>query len=374
MRQRAVSGRLMSGALMITLLAVAGCGSQSAPVATPATRVSSASLTSSLVTAQGTWAIVDMGGSASDAENFWQLFVRPAGSSKWALATPPGVADNGGLVAAASASSLVIGFRPSQSLVFSPLATTSDTGKAWTPGILSGALANVPDALSIGPSGQGLALLANGSIQASDNVTSGTWTRLTTVAAIGASAAGRSCGLREVGAMSFVVKGVKVVAGSCARRGVAGVFTDTNGMWQANGPALPPGYADDQVRVLRLSGTTALVSAGTSLFAAWYGAGRWTISAPLAGAGQPIASGFGTGGSAWALLSGGRAETISGPGGAWQALPKAPNGTAAIALGTATALQALAVSGGTATIWQLSGASWTKVQMISVPIQSGSSS
>ncbi|HEX6520654.1 MAG TPA: hypothetical protein VF070_11690 [Streptosporangiaceae bacterium] len=372
MRERAVSGRLAGGALVITMLAVAACGSQTATVATPATRVSSASLNSSLVTAQGTWAIADMGGSASDTENFWQLFVRPAGSSKWALVTPPGVADNGGLVATASPTSLVIGFRPSQSLLFSPLATTSDTGRDWSPGILNGMLANVPDALSIAPSGQGLALLANGAIQTSDNAVSGTWTRLTTVAAIGASAAGRSCGLARVEAMSFVANGVKVVAGSCARRGVAGVFTDTNGTWQANGPTLPPGYAGEQVRVLRLSGATALVSAGTSLFAAWYDAGRWTMSEALAGAGQPIASGFGADGSAWALLSGGRAETISGPGGVWQALPKVPDGTAVLALGMPS--QALAVSGATATIWQLSGASWTKAQVISVPIQSGSSS
>ena len=31
----------------------------------------------------------------------WEVFVRPAKSSTWQLVTPPGVADNGGLVAAA---------------------------------------------------------------------------------------------------------------------------------------------------------------------------------------------------------------------------------------------------------------------------------
>ena len=34
---------------------------------------------------------------------FWEVFVRPATSSTWRLVTPPGVADNGGLVAAADA-------------------------------------------------------------------------------------------------------------------------------------------------------------------------------------------------------------------------------------------------------------------------------
>jgi hypothetical protein len=363
------SGRL---GLVTVALAVTGCGSQAATVAAPVTRVSPVPLASSLVTAQGTWAIADIGGSAPGNENFWQVFVRPAGASKWSLVTPPGVADNGGLVAAGTPTSLVIGFRPSQELTFSPLATTTNAGKDWSPGILNGALASVPDALSIGPSGQGLALLANGSIETSDNASGGSWTRLTTAGAIAASASGRNCGLSGVEAMSFGPNGSKVVAGTCGRRGVAGVFTDTSGTWQADGPVLPPGYGGVQVRVVRLSGGTALVTAGTSLFAAWNQAGHWTISAPLAGAGQPLASGFGTEGSAWVLLGGGRAETISGPGGAWQALPKVPTGTAVLASGAP--YEALAVSGATATIWQLNAAEWTKAQVIKVPLQSHSSS
>jgi hypothetical protein len=370
-------GSLTKLGLVAVLVAAAGCGSQAATVAGPVTRVSSVSLASSLVTAQGTWAIAEMGGSASEEDNFWQVFVRPAGAGNWSLATPPGVASNGGLVAAAGPASgarptsLVIGFRPSQSLVFSPLATTTNVGKDWSPSILNGTLANVPDALGIGPSGQGLALLANGSIETSEDASGGTWTRLTTVAAIAASAPGRSCGLTGVAATSFGSNGAKFVAGSCARRGVAGVFTDTNGTWQADGPVLPAGYADAPVRVVRLSGSTALLTAGTSLFAAWCDGGHWTVSAPVADAGQPLASGFGTGGSAWALLGGGRAETISGPGGAWQALPKMPAGTAVLAPGST--FEALAVSGATATIWRLSAGAWTRVQVIKVPIQSGSS-
>ena len=358
--------------LVIVALAVAGCGSVAATVAGPAARVSPVPLASSLVTAQGTWAIADIAGSASGSENFWQVFVRPAGSSKWSLVTPPGVADSGGLVAAGTPTALVIGFRPSQELTFSPLATTASTGRDWSPGILGGALADVPDALGIGPSGQGLALLANGSIDTSADAIGGTWAKLTTVAAIAASAPGRRCRLTGVEAMSFVPNGVKFVAGTCARRGVAGVFADTNGTWQADGPALPAGYAGNTVRVVRLSGGTALLTAGTTLFAAWYDAGRWTVSAPLTGAGQPVASGFGAAGSAWVLLSGGRAETIGGPGSAWRALPKAPTGTAVLAPGTPN--EALAVSGTTATIWRLGAGAWTKAQTIKVPVQPGSSS
>ena len=84
-----------------------------------------------------------MGGSAASKKNFWQLFVRPAGASRWSLVTPEGVADNGGLVAAGG-TSLLVGFRPSQDLAFSPLATSADTGRNWTPGLLDATLADVP--------------------------------------------------------------------------------------------------------------------------------------------------------------------------------------------------------------------------------------
>ena len=80
----------------------AGCGSQAAPATTPSLRVQTAPLSTSLVTPQGTWAVTVMGGSAASENNFWQLFVRPAGASRWSLVTPEGVADNGGLVARAA--------------------------------------------------------------------------------------------------------------------------------------------------------------------------------------------------------------------------------------------------------------------------------
>jgi hypothetical protein len=284
--------------------------------------MAAAALATSLVTAQGTWTVGGLGGSPDARQNFWQVFVRPAGGTRWALVTPPGVADNGGLVAASGPASLLIGVRPSQSLTFSPLATSSDTGKNRTPGVLNGALADAPDALSVAPSGRGLALLANGAVDTS-TTTDGPWTRFTTVASLAASAAGRECGLTEVDAVSFGINGLKVVAGTCARRGVAGVFTDTNGAWQANGPELPMAYAGDQVRVLRLSGTTALLAAGPDLLAAWWDGQRWTVSAPVAGAAR---------------------------------------------------YEALAVSGAVLTVWRVSTGSWTKAQVINVPTVAGSSS
>ncbi len=136
-----------TGAPALVLLA-AGCAAQPAKPAAPSLQVVTPPLATSLVTAQGTWAVAVMGGSAAAENNFWQLFVRPRGASRWSLVTPQGVADNGGLVAAGAGPSLLVGFRPSQGLAFSPLATSTDTGKNWTPGLLDADLADVPDALA----------------------------------------------------------------------------------------------------------------------------------------------------------------------------------------------------------------------------------
>ena len=80
----------------------AGCGSAAPPSRGPVTRPAppAPSLNTSLITAAGTWAVAVMGGSAAQYNNFWQLFMRPAGTTRWKLVTPPGTADNGGLVLA----------------------------------------------------------------------------------------------------------------------------------------------------------------------------------------------------------------------------------------------------------------------------------
>jgi hypothetical protein len=384
-------GRFRTGrGAALTLLCaglIAGCGTQTAPAATPGLRVQTAPLSTSLVTPQGTWALAVMGGSAASENNFWQLFVRPAGASRWALVTPEGVADNGGLVAASGVggASLLVGFRPSQGLVFSPLASSSDTGRNWTPGLLDAGLADVPDALAVAPSGQTLALLSDGSIEAATTagaVTAGQWSRLTSLSALAATAAGRGCGLAAVNAVSFGPNNVPMAAGSCVRRGVAGVFAETGGAWQAAGPVLPAGFGGDQVQVLGLAATTrgnaALLLAGSDLLAAWSAGGRWTVSGPVAAAAgdeQGVsASGFGPGGSVWVLLGAGRTETISGPGDSWRALPAVPAGTATLAPGPGTGYDALAVSGSRLTVWRLGAGAWAKAQVINVPIAYGSSS
>ncbi len=370
---------------LLTLLCAslaAGCASRAAAPAGPGLTVVTAPMSTSLVTAQGTWAVAVMGGSAASFDNFWQLFVRPTEATRWSLVTPEGVADNGGLVAAGGAggTSLLVGFRPSQDRSFSPLAASTDVGRNWTPGLLDANLAGVPDALAVAASGQAIALLHDGSIEEAPTAAAaaaGHWSPLTTLGKLAASAPGHSCGLAGVNAVSFGVNDTPMAGGSCARRGVAGIFAESGGTWQAAGPTLPAALSGDQVQVLGLAsapgGTAALMAAGTVLVAAWSDGAGWTVSAPVA-AGTVRASGFGPAGSVWVLLGGGRAEAISGTGGAWRALPAVPAGTQTLAPVTGGGYDALAVSGSRLTVWQLGATgSWVQVQVINVPIEYGSS-
>ena len=164
--------------LALTVLG-AGCGAAPGQPSSPASPAPPLSLATSVDTASGTWAVAVMGGPAASHNNFWQLFVRPAGSGKWRLVTPPGVASNGGLVLASLATGPVVaGFRPSQDLSYSPLATTGDDGTAWTPGLLDAGLADVPDALALAPAARRLlALLTNGKAEISGPHGTG-WTTL----------------------------------------------------------------------------------------------------------------------------------------------------------------------------------------------------
>jgi hypothetical protein len=381
--------RLAPLLLLAGTMLAAGCGSAARQPGGTAVPAQPPSLATSLVTATGTWAVAVMGGPAAEHNNFWQLLVRPAATGRWRLATPPGVASNGGLVVASpGGQSLVAGFRPSQDLYFSPLATTHDNGAAWTPGLLDAALANVPDALAAAPGGgRLLALLASGEVQLSGPSGTG-WARLATHVALATSAAGRRCGLGSLTAAAFSPSGVPLLAGSCTHhRGTAGVFAYTNGTWHLAGPTLPARYAHQDISVLRLTTTagttTALLAAGagsaTQLLAAWStgeSGGHWTLSPPLPLHGaKPTSASPGPGYSVAVVLAGNHAQAITGPAGTWQQLPALPPGTATLAPEASGGWDALAVHGTKLTIWQLAPGhtAWTVTQTISVPIQFGSS-
>ena len=384
--------RLAAALALASVALLAGCGS-----ASPATSGSAAEappagapfLATSLVTASGTWAVVVMGGSAATNDNFWQLFVRPAGSSMWKVVTPPGTADNGGLVLAdGGAQSLITGFRPSQYLTYTPLILTRDGGQAWSPaGPLDGVLADAPDALAAAPGSDTLlALLTDGTAElAAPGYTS--WTTLTTQRSLAATAAGRCCGLQDLTAAAYAPPGTPLLGGSCSQPGTTGIFAGTGGTWHAAGPAIPAALAGKDITVSRLTQTgqdlAALLTAGTgpaaSLLAAWSAddGGHWTLSPPLALQDAALSStSYGPGGTAAVITTANRGEIIASTGSSWQALPPLPPGTATLAPGPGGTADALAVNRGTLTIWHLApgAAAWTRVQVIKVPIQYGSSS
>jgi hypothetical protein len=387
-----VRARRAAALALAAVALAAGCGGSATPAGSrPAAWAppgGAAFLATSLVTDTGTWAVVVMGGSVASENNFWQLFVRPAGSSTWQLVTPPGTADNGGLVLAGATGSLITGFRPSQGLTYTPLTLTRDGGRAWSStGPLDAALANVPDALAAAPgTGNLLALLTDGTAElAAPGYTS--WTALATQRSLAATADGRRCGLQDLTAATFAAPGTPLLGGSCGRPGTIGIFADTGGTWHAAGPALPAALAGQPVRVVRLTstagGTVALLTAGTgsgaSLLAAWSpdGGSHWTLSPPLPlhGAGLTSAS-FGPGGSAAVITTTNGGQVITSAGSSWLPLPPLPPRTATLAPGLGGTADALAVRRGTLTVWQHvpGGPAWAKVQVLNVPIQYGSSS
>jgi len=420
---RARRGRPAAGGVIATaaLAVLAGCGAPPAGgsgTAGPAGAAPAMPLALSLVDQGGTsWAVLEMGGSRAQEENFWQVFVRPAAAATWRLATPAGVADNGGVVVASpAAGALLAGFRPSQDLTFSPLAATSDAGARWAPGgPVSPGLADVPGALAAGPGGQLIAVTDGAGAERGTGAGAGArWTRLATVRELAATAVGRACGLTAITAAAFTGDGVPLLGGSCANAGDVGIFAWRGGTWQAAGPALPAPLRGREVQVLRLGsapgagaaaagrgaagsgggsadgGSTALLEVGrgahAGVMAAWLpdGSSQWRLSPLLPagfGAGRSAvrSASLWPGGAAGLVLAGSRGEhgmAIAGPGAAWTTLPALPAGTATLARGAGGAIEALAVAGSRMAAWRLGGTvpGWIPFQQVRVSIPYGSSS
>jgi hypothetical protein len=370
---------------------IAGCGSTPAAGPEAATPATPAPLATSFAdSAGGAWAVVEMGGSAAQENNFWELFVRPSAVTPWRLATPAGVADNGGLdVAYAGGRSLVTGFRPSQDLTFSPLAATSDDGAAWSAsGPVSPGLAEGPDALAAGPGGHLIALTGGGGAELGTGL-GAAWTRLSSASSLASTAAGRACGLTSLTAAAFGSSGAPMLGASCDRPGVAGIFSDSGGAWHAAGPAVPVALAREDVDVLTLTsdgatpgaGLVALLRAGSgsdaTLTAAWSddGGSQWALSAPLRlGGGQLVSTAVGPGGSFGIILNASQGAIVTGPGASWRALPALPRWTATLALGPSGQADAIAAHLGTFSDWRLGASGWSPAQTLNVTIPYGSSS
>ncbi|HLK78455.1 MAG TPA: hypothetical protein VKU77_33005 [Streptosporangiaceae bacterium] len=96
---------------------------------------------------------------------------------------------------------------------------------------------------------------------------------------------------------------------------------------------------------------------------------------PLHGAALASAS-FGSGGTVAVITTARHGEIIASTGSSWQLLPPLPPRTATLTPGPDGTADALAVNRGTLTVWRLTpgATNWTRAQVITVPIQYGSSS
>jgi len=335
-------------------------------------------------------------GDLSEQDNtFWQLFRAPLGSSHWSLVTPPGVADNGGLVAGASVGSILVGVLPSRLLRFSPLSKSSDGGTSWGPVFLPAGLAVLPDALAYQAATPGGAIaVIGGGAQALVAPTSlSSWSPL--VSATSLRPVSPRCGVTALDAVAVLPTGAPLVATGCRGGGQVGVFTRTAGSWQPSGFTLSGPLRGSETQVLRLSvagsTTTALVSASRAghhaLVALWRtGIGPWTASAPLAvtAASVVVSTAVSTSGALAVLLgaSGGRMVAVDiAAGEPWTPLPAPPSRTKALAMPASpetvdsVPIDAFTVDGGSLVVFALSSSrtKWVRVQSSEIPLAYGSS-
>jgi hypothetical protein len=333
-----------------------------------------------------------MGQLGNQANTFWQLLHAEPGSSQWKSVTPQGVADNGGIVAAAgvATSSIAVGFLPSQLLRYSPLSVSTDSGHTWSPAFLPGALTSSPSALASGPDGS-LAVVGPTVLRQSSPQSK--WSRLVTLAALRRVAP--ACGVAALSAVAVTPPGDALVGGTCGR-GHVGLFTSSDGGWQPDPDTLGGVWHGASTTVLRLQAggaqTSALVMAAQAGRRALFAltddvSGTWKVSPPLVlAAGSTFrASAVDPGGALSVLLGSNRSPSVAeiNPNSTWVTVPAPPIGTlglawvvpSSISFG-GTMLDAFTVVHGTELhVFALTpaGTNWVPVQTLQVPLAYGSS-
>jgi hypothetical protein len=392
--------RLPAAVLAAGALALASCSSPAA--ARPdAPQVPAIGLATSFLAGSSSWAVLPMGNLGRELDTFWQVVVAN-GNGTYRLVTPPGIADNGGIVVgSATARSVVLGFLTSVLLGFSPLALTDSDGRSWSPAVLPRALAHVPEPLaSPGGTGRALALVGrDGADVMTAPSLSATWHTAATLGQL-QKLPGGSC-LRALTAVASVGPGgsAQLLGGTCGG-GHLGLFADTGAGWHRVLPALvanrrattevaaiepEPAAAGSDAVVLFVSSTPhgrALESLAIEV------SGNGTTTAPGAphalalGESERIESlGQVAGGGVYALLASGsdasprdeRLEVLSPGARAWREAAAPPDGTQDVVVGSGR-VQALAVDGSMLTVFDLTAArAWQRAQVLHVPIEYGSS-
>jgi len=342
-----------------------------------------------------------MGDLAQPANTFWQLFFRRDGSRTWSnKVQATATATNGGLVLAPEGESLLVGVRPSQLLTFTPLISSADAGRSWSTGLISQGLTSAPTALAFAPGNKVFAVVnGTGGPELLGNTTGlSSWHELVSSKELAASPLSSQCDPGPLTSVGYVraspSAAAPVVGTSCKRPGIVGIFQEVMASWKMAGPTLPAGAGRAQVlglfpdegrlaALIGLSGRSSTGSGATSLLAAWSTFRKpWATSAPLQlPKGDRLASyGASPDGALFVLVAQpGREDELAlasptSPG--WQRLPPPPPGTATVAFGPGSAVDALATTSTVVTVWQLATnvGTWAKSQVVRVAIQYGSSS
>ena len=369
-----------------------------------------AGLEQSWTSGASAWAVVALGDLGRKLDTFWEIVVRPAGTPRWSVVTPPGVASNGGFSAAGTPGGsggpgvVTAGFQPSQYLTYSPIASSNDGGKTWTAGTLASGLLPVADAVAAEPDGAVLALVrAKGGalLRSAGSLTA--WKTLVSRRALDETRAGRACGVLALSAVVASGSSSPELGAACGVPGVVGLFHLSSSGWVATHVRVPAG-ARSTFTVLRLAsgpaGTWALAEGrgprSASLVALWRAgpAARWRASPQVRLHGSVLSTAA-LGGRSLLIATGSGFRTqdllwTGGPGTHWRSLGPPPAGTQVVVpapglaslapAGAAPAagpgpLSALVVAGSEVTVWHRAptGRWGPSAQRLHVPVEYGSS-
>jgi len=364
------------GAGLALALGASGCGAAST-VTTEASTPKPTPLDFSLATPAATYAVVAMGDLHQADNTFWQLLVRPAGTSRWSLRTPEGAASNGGLALAAHGPRALVAVLPSGRLEYSPLAVSPDDASSYRPGVADFAVEAGVDSVAIGP--RTAAAVSRDGLWTARSASGGPWSETLGLRSLDREPSSRSCDPVSFDAVSESPYG-ELLGVTCGRRGQVGVFRSTPSGWVRDAPGFPSARHED-LEVIALApssaGIVAVVADRSGAFgAAWLGAGDHWRSTAMVDSGGPLRS-VALSASGTVNLSGGPPGRIwareVATGEEWSRSTPTPSGTGVVVAGR-SGDEALVVDRSVLSVELRSGTHWLRVQRLHIPIAYGSSS
>lgn len=369
-RSRRLAGLL--GASISMVLAWSALLPDTAQAQSTSSNTAVGSLATSVVSGAGNFVVMD-------SQGFWELLVRPQGSSAWALITPPGAPSDTGLVVGVPVAGprVAAGFFADPELGYSPVEQLLSSGK-WNPGLLPRALVTTSDAVAVGSGGQVIALAQDhrgGEVEVSKS--GGSFHRAFTFASLTRAAKVRGCGR---GALRGVVAGGGGEANyllQCGPHKIVVTSSSGAGAWKTSAIAVGGktalsvlGAFENQggLRVVleEKTGRSTLVASLTEGSRGWAGP-RMRVAQ-----GTAVSVGQAQGGSI-TLVARGRhnaSQEYIESGNGYREMAGSPQGTQVISDLGSQGIYAFVSDGTNIDIWQLpslGSSSWVKYQRLPLP-------